>query len=111
MKLGIIIDNFSIFVQDNPTVSKVTPVHNNPNPPYYCCHGNSTIVVMVTVLYYSHHTCHIAVLKKMAVFQGNVYILNKILMPCIPASTKQGNLLVAMVTMFIYCNGNYAYLM
>ena len=34
MKLGIIIDNFSIFVQNNPTVSKVTPIHNNPNLPY-----------------------------------------------------------------------------
>ena len=33
MKLVIIIDNFSIFVQNNPTVSKVAPVHNNPNLP------------------------------------------------------------------------------
>ena len=31
MKLVIIIDNFSILVQNNPTVSKVAPVHNNPN--------------------------------------------------------------------------------
>ena len=30
MKLGIIIDNISIFVQNNPTVSKVAPVHHNP---------------------------------------------------------------------------------
>ena len=34
MKLGIIIDNFSIFVQNNPTVSKVAPIHHSPNPPY-----------------------------------------------------------------------------
>ena len=34
MKLGIIFDNFSIFVQNNPTLSKVDPVHHNPNPPY-----------------------------------------------------------------------------
>ena len=35
MKWVIIIDNFSIFVQNNPTVFKVAPVHNNPNLPYY----------------------------------------------------------------------------
>ena len=33
MKLVIIIDNFSIFAQNNPTVSNLAPVHNNLNLP------------------------------------------------------------------------------
>ena len=48
MKLGIIIDNFSIFVQNNPTVSKVAPVHHNPNPPYL----SSFIYLLYVILQY-----------------------------------------------------------